>query len=132
LCRRLRDWTNTPIIILSADGSEDRKVEALNDGADDYTIGVEESAAVGTQLLDDFLGGDGTTLQGLAEPVERVRPTASVARCPSASSGESRSRLCGSANALAVRAAAGANMLHTALSIAERVAARSGLSANPV
>lgn len=35
-CRRLRDWTNTPVIILSADGSEDRKVEALNDGADDY------------------------------------------------------------------------------------------------
>jgi CheY-like chemotaxis protein len=36
VCRRLRDWTNTPIIILSADGPEDRKVEALNDGADDY------------------------------------------------------------------------------------------------
>jgi two-component system KDP operon response regulator KdpE len=33
---QLRGWTQTPVIILSADGSEDRKVEALNGGADDY------------------------------------------------------------------------------------------------
>jgi two-component system, OmpR family, KDP operon response regulator KdpE len=32
----LREWTQVPVIILSADGSEDRKVEALNGGADDY------------------------------------------------------------------------------------------------
>jgi two-component system, OmpR family, KDP operon response regulator KdpE len=36
VCRRMRDWTNIPVIILSADGSEDRKVEALDGGADDY------------------------------------------------------------------------------------------------
>lgn len=36
VCRRIRAWTDTPIIILSADGSEDRKVEALDQGADDY------------------------------------------------------------------------------------------------
>jgi two-component system KDP operon response regulator KdpE len=36
VCRRIRTWTDTPIIILSADGSEDRKVEALDQGADDY------------------------------------------------------------------------------------------------
>lgn len=36
VCRRIRTWTDTPIIILSADGSEDRKVVALNEGADDY------------------------------------------------------------------------------------------------
>ena len=36
VCRRIRGWTNTPVIILSADGSEDRKVEALDGGADDY------------------------------------------------------------------------------------------------
>ena len=33
---QLRGWTQTPVIILSADGSEDRKVEAVNGGADDY------------------------------------------------------------------------------------------------
>lgn len=36
VCTRIRRWTHTPIIILSADGSEDRKVDALNNGADDY------------------------------------------------------------------------------------------------
>ena len=33
---QLREWSQTPVIILSADGSEDRKVEALNGGTDDY------------------------------------------------------------------------------------------------
>jgi two-component system KDP operon response regulator KdpE len=36
VCRRIRKWTDMPIIILSADGTEDRKVEALDNGADDY------------------------------------------------------------------------------------------------
>ncbi len=36
VCRRIREWTEVPIIILSASGSEDRKVAALNSGADDY------------------------------------------------------------------------------------------------
>jgi two-component system KDP operon response regulator KdpE len=36
VCRKLREWSQTPLIILSADGSEDRKVEALDGGADDY------------------------------------------------------------------------------------------------
>ncbi|GAA4555290.1 response regulator transcription factor [Planotetraspora kaengkrachanensis] len=36
VCTRVRGWTDTPIVILSADGAEDRKVEALDGGADDY------------------------------------------------------------------------------------------------
>jgi len=36
VCTRIRTWTDLPIIILSADSSEDRKVEALDNGADDY------------------------------------------------------------------------------------------------
>lgn len=36
LTRRLREWTRTPIIVLSARGREDDKVEALDAGADDY------------------------------------------------------------------------------------------------
>lgn len=36
VCKRIREWSSLPIIVLSADGSEDRKVEALDQGADDY------------------------------------------------------------------------------------------------
>jgi two-component system KDP operon response regulator KdpE len=36
VCRHLRLRTATPIIVLSADGAEDRKVAALDMGADDY------------------------------------------------------------------------------------------------
>jgi two-component system KDP operon response regulator KdpE len=34
--RKLREWTKMPILVLSAVGDEDRKVEALAAGADDY------------------------------------------------------------------------------------------------
>ena len=36
LCRRLREWTEMPMIVLSAVGEEDAKVRALAAGADDY------------------------------------------------------------------------------------------------
>jgi two-component system, OmpR family, KDP operon response regulator KdpE len=36
VCKRIRTWSDVPVIILSADGSEDRKVDALDHGADDY------------------------------------------------------------------------------------------------
>ena len=36
VCKRIRIWSEVPIIVLSADGSEDRKVDALEHGADDY------------------------------------------------------------------------------------------------
>jgi two-component system KDP operon response regulator KdpE len=36
LCRRLREWTDIPLIVLSAVGDEDAKVRALAAGADDY------------------------------------------------------------------------------------------------
>ena len=36
LCRRLREWSTMPIVVLSAVGEEDAKVEALEAGADDY------------------------------------------------------------------------------------------------
>ncbi|MEA2384820.1 MAG: two-component system, OmpR family, operon response regulator KdpE [Solirubrobacteraceae bacterium] len=36
VCRRLREWTEMPIIVLSAVGDEDQKVRALEAGADDY------------------------------------------------------------------------------------------------
>ena len=36
VCRNLRRWFANPIIVLSADGAESRKVDALDAGADDY------------------------------------------------------------------------------------------------
>jgi two-component system, OmpR family, KDP operon response regulator KdpE len=36
LCRRLREWSEIPVIVLSAVGDEDAKVRALAAGADDY------------------------------------------------------------------------------------------------
>ncbi len=48
LTRELRTWTNTPIIVISARGREDDKVEALDAGADDYLtkpFGVNELLA---------------------------------------------------------------------------------------
>ena len=48
VCRRLREWTQTPIIILSVRDSERDKVSALDRGADDYLtkpFGIEELLA---------------------------------------------------------------------------------------
>jgi two-component system KDP operon response regulator KdpE len=36
VCRRLREWTRIPIIVISARGQERDKIEALDAGADDY------------------------------------------------------------------------------------------------
>jgi two-component system KDP operon response regulator KdpE len=36
LARRLREWCQTPIIVLSARGLEEDKIQALDEGADDY------------------------------------------------------------------------------------------------
>jgi two-component system, OmpR family, KDP operon response regulator KdpE len=52
--RRLREWTQMPILVLSAVGEEDRKVEALAAGADDYVtkpFGARELVARVVGLL---------------------------------------------------------------------------------
>jgi two-component system KDP operon response regulator KdpE len=36
VCRRLREWSDMPILVLSAIGDEATKIQALEDGADDY------------------------------------------------------------------------------------------------
>ncbi len=47
-CRRIRKWSDIPIIILSVRGDEKDKVRALDEGADDYVtkpFGIEELLA---------------------------------------------------------------------------------------
>jgi two-component system, OmpR family, KDP operon response regulator KdpE len=36
VCRQLRRWTNNPIVVLTVDDGENRKVDLLDAGADDY------------------------------------------------------------------------------------------------
>lgn len=36
VCRRVREWSEMPVLILSAHGEEDIKVRALDEGADDF------------------------------------------------------------------------------------------------
>lgn len=48
VCRRVREWSQTPIIVLSARGEERMKVETLDLGADDYLtkpFGMDELMA---------------------------------------------------------------------------------------
>ena len=48
VCRVIREWSDAAVIVLSADATEDRKVEALDAGADDYMtkpFGMNELSA---------------------------------------------------------------------------------------
>jgi two-component system, OmpR family, KDP operon response regulator KdpE len=47
VCRELREWSEAPIIVVSAVGDEDEKIAALDAGADDY---VTKPFAIGELL----------------------------------------------------------------------------------
>ena len=47
MCRELRQWSEAPIIVISAVGDEDEKIAALDAGADDY---VTKPFAIGELL----------------------------------------------------------------------------------
>jgi two-component system KDP operon response regulator KdpE len=52
--RRVRSWSTVPVLVLSGDGEEARKVAALDEGADDYLqkpFGVDELRARVRALL---------------------------------------------------------------------------------
>ncbi len=68
VCRRLREWTRIPIIVISARGQERDKIEALDAGADDYLtkpFGIGELLARIRVALRHAQRVDGT--QGAAE-----------------------------------------------------------------
>jgi len=82
VCRRLREWTEVPIIVLSAVGDEDAKVRALAAGADDYVtkpFGPRELIArlqavlrrAGAEPEDAMITADGLELDLAAHVVRR-------------------------------------------------------------
>ena len=82
VCRRLREWSDLPIIVLSAVGEEDAKVRALGAGADDYVtkpFGPRELVArleavlrrAGPELEDAVIRADGLEIDLAARAVRR-------------------------------------------------------------
>ena len=82
VCRRLREWSQMPIIVLSAVGEEDVKVRALAAGADDYVtkpFGPRELIArleavlrrVGPEPEDAVFRADGLDVDLAARVVRR-------------------------------------------------------------
>jgi len=82
VCRRLREWSELPIIVLSAVGDEDAKVRALAAGADDYVtkpFGPRELVArlqavlrrSGAEPEDAVIEADGLELDLAAHVVRR-------------------------------------------------------------
>jgi two-component system, OmpR family, KDP operon response regulator KdpE len=65
LVRRIRQWTQVPVIVLSASASEGRKVTALDAGADDYVtkpFGMAElEARLRVALRRSALDADGSS-----------------------------------------------------------------------
>jgi two-component system KDP operon response regulator KdpE len=69
LTRRIREWSQVPIIVISARGKEDDKVAALDAGADDYLtkpFGMKELLARMRVALRR------ATLQGQASPILEI------------------------------------------------------------
>lgn len=69
LCRQLRQWSQTPIIMLSVRGDERTKVAALDAGADDYVtkpFGMEELRARIQAVMRR------TTMEPASSPVEAI------------------------------------------------------------
>jgi two-component system KDP operon response regulator KdpE len=67
LARRLREWSQVPIIVLSAVGEEEEKVRALRAGADDYVtkpFGPDELVArLEAVLRRSAPGGEGSRIE---------------------------------------------------------------------
>jgi two-component system, OmpR family, KDP operon response regulator KdpE len=64
--RRLREWTSTPIIVLSARGQDEDKIDALDAGADDY---LTKPFSVGELLARIRVALRHTTALGKPEPI---------------------------------------------------------------
>lgn len=85
VCRRVRDWSQVPIIILSTRDDEDSKVRALDLGADDFVVkpfGVRELLArirVGLRRQAHLSDGGGAVVSFGALQIDRARRLVSCA-----------------------------------------------------
>ena len=71
VCKRIRQWSDVPIIILSASGTDDRKVAALDGGADDYVTKPFGMAELEARIR-------AALRHGKAEPEEQVPANVSL------------------------------------------------------
>ena len=67
VCRALREWSDMPILVLSAVGDEDHKVRALEAGADDYVTKPFSPRELAARVRAALRRGRGTT--AVAAPV---------------------------------------------------------------
>jgi two-component system, OmpR family, KDP operon response regulator KdpE len=74
VCHRIRQWSDVPVIVLSAIGLEDRKVAALDGGASDYVtkpFGMAElEARIRTAIRDRRPAGEATAGDLVVGPLE--------------------------------------------------------------
>ncbi len=89
VCRRVREFSNVPIVVLSAYGDERRKVEALDSGADDFVtkpFGMAELEARLRVALRHAARNDGamnsTTLEVGDLDIDLVHHMATLADSP--------------------------------------------------
>lgn len=84
VCRRVREWSQLPIVVLSARGDDSAKVRALDEGADDYVtkpFSVPELLArMRVALRHAALAADGTGRVVRAGEVELDLPRRVVTR----------------------------------------------------
>jgi two-component system KDP operon response regulator KdpE len=81
VCRRVRERSSVPIIVLSARGDETTKVEALDLGADDYLtkpFGAKELLARVRVALRHAAGASGTALEAGDIVMDLLRRTVTV------------------------------------------------------
>jgi two-component system KDP operon response regulator KdpE len=71
--RRLREWSNIPVLVISARGQEQSKVKALDEGADDYLTkpfgAAELMARIRVALRHAARAPDSTSVVGIGEDV---------------------------------------------------------------
>jgi two-component system, OmpR family, KDP operon response regulator KdpE len=74
VCRRIRGWTETPIVVLSAHAAEARKVEVLDAGADDYVTKPFGMAELEARLRVALRHGSRLTAESEGDAVVTVGP----------------------------------------------------------
>jgi len=58
VCRRVREWSHLPVVVLSAHGEEEIKVRALDEGADDYVSKPFSAPELLARIFDAFEQGE--------------------------------------------------------------------------